>query len=421
MDFVTMDFPHSSGSGRWESGNASDPGGNRKNTPPTPAKTKAKSPPRLENDVEHAAQIALYQAELSKLRRALIGATQEKFTIQQARQEIFDLTQQPLALPAWYKNLEGMRSTGTSEMVPVLVLSDFHWDEKVDGKQTGGLGEYNPEIAARRLKMVIERVIKNANERSPRIKMPGMVACLGGDLVSGNLHDELTRTNTVATNVAILSVIENLAAALTALADRFGQVYVPCVIGNHGRTTKKPEFKDVVPTNYDWLIYTLLEKHFHDKGEKRIFVDVAETFDKEFTIFDTKFLLTHGDRLGVKGGDGIIGNLGPIMRGDKKLRDARSVTGQTHDITIMGHWHTRMTLPNIFVNGSLVGYNEMAASLRLRFEMPQQLFFMVKPEIGVAETIRILAEKPNPKQDRADKNWLSFRAGQNIARQKGER
>lgn len=376
---------------------------------------------RFEGDVEHNAQVALYQGEISKLRRALISATQEKFTIQQAREEIFHLTQQPLALPAWYRNIQGTRSTGTSEMVPVLVLSDFHWDERVDGKQTGGLGEYNPEIATKRLKTVIERVIKNANERSPRIKFPGMVVCLGGDFISGNLHDELTRTNTIATNVAVISVVENLAAALTALAERFGKVYVPCVIGNHGRTTKKPEFKDVVPTNYDWLIYTLLEKHFTDRREKRIFIDVAESFDKEFAIFDTKFLLTHGDRLGVKGGDGIIGNLGPIMRGDKKLRDARSVTGQTHDITIMGHWHTRMTLPNIFVNGSLVGYNEMAASLRLRFEMPQQLFFMVKPEIGVAETIRILAEKPTPKQERADKYWLSFKAGLEIARQKGGR
>jgi hypothetical protein len=43
--------------------------------------------------------------------------------------------------------------------------------------------------------------------------------------------------------------------------------------------------------------------------------------------------------LGVKGGDGIIGAIGPIMRGEIKKSGQSAALGLEYDINIMGHWH----------------------------------------------------------------------------------
>ena len=40
------------------------------------------------------------------------------------------------------------------------------------------------------------------------------------------------------------------------------------------------------------------------------------------------FLLTHGDSMGARGGDGIIGAIGPIIRGEKRVRDVASFTDE---------------------------------------------------------------------------------------------
>jgi hypothetical protein len=39
--------------------------------------------------------------------------------------------------------------------------------------------------------------------------------------------------------------------------------------------------------------------------------------DVHYRVYGVRFLLNHGDMLGVKGGDGIIGAIGPIMRGEQ--------------------------------------------------------------------------------------------------------
>src|SRR6185437_5478357 len=101
---------------------------------------------------------------------------------------------------------------------------------------------------------------------------------------------------------------------LRELADKFGNVFVPCVVGNHGRNTLKPRAKSRVYTSYEWLLYVMLERYFAERNPAIRFF-VPSDIDALVRVNATRYLFTHGDALGVKGGDGIIGALGPIMRG----------------------------------------------------------------------------------------------------------
>ena len=101
-------------------------------------------------------------------------------------------------------------------------------------------------------------------------------------------------------------------------------------------------------------------------------------------MYDTRFFLTHGDNLGTNGGDGIIGLLGPVMRGDFKIRNIQGAIGNPYDVMVIGHWHQYMALPKLIVNGSLKGYDEYAnLKLRTRPEPPQQALFFVNRSHGI--------------------------------------
>jgi hypothetical protein len=55
--------------------------------------------------------------------------------------------------------------------------------------------------------------------------------------------------------------------------------------------------------NFDYLISRIVERHFaHDPNVR---VDIRDSNDVHYRVYGLRFLLNHGDMLGVKGGDGI--------------------------------------------------------------------------------------------------------------------
>jgi hypothetical protein len=71
-----------------------------------------------------------------------------------------------------------------------------------------------------------------------------------------------------------------------------------------------------------------------------------------YRVYALRFLLNHGEMFGVKGGDGIIGAIGPLMRGEIKKSEQSAVLGLEYDINIMGHWHQELLLPRAISQAS---------------------------------------------------------------------
>jgi hypothetical protein len=125
-------------------------------------------------------------------------------------------------------------------------------------------------------------------------------------------------------------------------------------------------------------------------------------------VYGTRFLLTHGDALGVKGGDGIIGSIGPIMRGSIKVRDQEIQLGEQIDMILMGHWHQMLWLPRVIVNNCLKGFDEFARlAVRAPFSRPSQALFFVHPQHGITARWEVFLEG----QRRAEKaEWVAWPA-----------
>jgi len=60
------------------------------------------------------------------------------------------------------------------------------------------------------------------------------------------------------------------------------------------------------------------------------------------------------------------------------------------DLDIFGHWHTQMQNPKWVANGSLIGYNAYALSIKASFEPPQQTYFLFDRNRGRTITAPIM-------------------------------
>jgi len=295
----------------------------------------------------------------------------------------------PVEPPKWTTAAGGK---GDGKHIPLTIWSDWHAGEVVNPKELHGLNEYNSQIMERRARALVEKTIHLCRNHGPG-NYSGAVVCLLGDFISGGLHPELLRSDELTQMQAALHVRDVLAWALERMADEFKAIYVPCTSGNHGRNTHKPEYKGTVYTNFDWLIYEMLIRHFAQ--DKRIKIDNPPTNEVHFRIFGQRYLATHGDMLGVRGGDGIIGSIGPIMRGSLKVGKQASSFGRDFDFLLMGHWHQPLYLPGIIVANSLKGFDEYAAkSLRAPPSVPSQPLVFVNERYGHVSYSEIFLEKP---------------------------
>lgn len=304
-------------------------------------------------------------------------------------EKVHDFLSQPLAQePAWcYAPAKKQKQEhGTI----VTMLSDLHLDEVVEPSEMLGRNAYNREIAEMRLHRFFEQVIKQATHYHQGTVYDGIVVMLGGDLVSGGIHDELRESNEGTIAETVRHWTPKIGAGLDLLASQFGNVHVMSVPGNHGRFTQRSRFKKRAHDNADWLISALLAERF--ATDKRVTFDVPDSMDTYVTVYDKRFLLTHGDQ--ASGGGGIGGIWPPIMR----LR-ARKQANADFDWMVIGHWHQYVHSQGITVNGSLKGWDEFAFGMNFQYEAPSQAMFIVTPERGVTWPVQIFV------QDRKKEGW----------------
>lgn len=324
---------------------------------------------------------------ISGLRAELASAQSQAVTADVLRDWIGTAKQSlnELQIPKW----ASAPKTAGAPGVPTVQLSDFHWGERVDPDQIGGVNSYSLAIARDRLHTVVDRAIRLARIMSQDMKYPGVVCQLLGDIISGNIHDELQATNEMNTMPTVLDVCRHLRSALVALADSFGSVFVPCVTGNHGRDTKKIWAKDRQHTSFDWLIYQFLAEML--SADKRFTFYIPDGSDGLYKVYGVRYLITHGDQF--RAGDSIIGPVGPITRGEQKKLARNVAVGQEYDVMAFGHWHRRMLSSRLRGNGSLKGYDEYAAQGNLGFEPPSQNFWITHPDRGITFDAPLFANR----------------------------
>ena len=279
------------------------------------------------------------------------------------------------------------RPTGRRNRAMGLIqISDVHAGEVVNPDEVGGLNEYNLDICRERLRRLFAAAISILPRWASDCKLEGMLIALNGDLISGDIHEELRRTNALTAQQQVFFLADELAAGIEKIADAFGKALVVVTTGNHGRSTLKTNAKSTAALSYDTMIGEQLRRFF--ARDKRITVNVSPARDAVYDVLGWKVLQTHGDQ-GGGGGQGFAGPGLPILRKGKSVEYMAAQSRVFYDLILTGHYHSSFNLGKNLANGSVIGWGEFAQSIRASPEPAQQWLALLHEKWGLRERCEI--------------------------------
>ena len=343
---------------------------------------------------EDQEKVAL-RKKVQSLEQRLLSAGDVKSQLDEATVEIGRLekelgTFEALGMDVAPKWLNAVPSSKSSHhATPVLMLSDLHLDEVVRPEELNGTNAYNREIALMRLERLGANFVRLCRDHWSGVIYDGCVMIMGGDIFSGEIHDELKETNDDTMIGSLIFWQEPLARLISLLADEFGKVHVPVVVGNHGRTTRKPRSKFRARSNFDYALGHALARTF--ANDDRVTFDIPDAPDCRFEIYGRGVLLTHGDQ--ATGGSGIGGIWPPIMRLLARKRAYGDAVGQPFDLMVIGHWHQLVYGKGFIVNGAMKGHDEYAMTQGFPYEVPSQAAWLMTPEHGMTWTAPVFCQQ----------------------------
>jgi predicted phosphodiesterase len=326
--------------------------------------------------------------ELKRVKRANGKLEQELENERQALSVYQAIKTKDLKPPKWLYTPSGNQHEAT----PVQVFSDWHLGEVQPPDEVANYNAYSDKIAEKRMNYVANSSIKIIREFTAGLHFPGVVLPFAGDMVTGEIHDELTRNNAESVVQTVARWTPKIAAVIEMYAEEFGQVYVPWVTGNHSRRGKTMEHKNQAQDSYDWLIAMWLLDHF--SKDDRVTMMPSSSLEQRFSIYSTKFLLTHG----YFGGKGGSDSLTRVLNTRKRTANRDHITGNDFDVMIVGHYHTSVFGNGIIQCGCLKGLDVYAHDINVEPEPPSQVLFFTTPERGITMRTPVFAEAPNERK-----------------------
>lgn len=261
------------------------------------------------------------------------------------------------------------------EAVAIMLASDWHVGERVDPATINGLNEYSPETASRRAANFFCNGLKLIEKERKDVAIDTLVLWLGGDIITGYIHDELEEGNYLSPTEECLLAQDLIEGGLDLLLKEggFRRIVVPCNFGNHGRTTKKKRVSTGYRNSFEWLLYNSIAKHY--RSESRVEFQVANGYFNYVEAFRYTLRFHHGDNIGYGGGVG-----GVTIPLNKYIARANQQRHADHDL--IGHFHQLTQHNNFTINGSLIGFNAYAQSFGASPERPQQAFRLLDRDRG---------------------------------------
>lgn len=274
------------------------------------------------------------------------------------------------------------------------LVSDMHMGEVIDAEEMSGVNAFNPDICRERMRRYFEAACIVGKRWAADTQCEGALLALGGDQVSGSIHDELAMTNALTSPEQVIAAVEVLAAGIIKLRLAYNRVHVVSVPGNHGRTTHKSTAKLYSRLSYDTMIAAMLADRF--RGDKNITFQYGPARDQIVPVFGRTVFLTHGDAMGTGGGHGFAGPMLPIIRGTKKVEAQQARFGRRPDLILHGHFHSSGNAGAVLSNGALPGNSEYGSVIRASPEPPRQWLFLLHDKWWLRERADIMLTDPEP-------------------------
>lgn len=264
--------------------------------------------------------------------------------------------------------------TEKSEATAVWLASDWHVEERVTLEQTNGVNEYNPDISKARADAYFVNGLRLTNMMARDISIKTIVLGLLGDFITGHLHSQAVETNYMPPVEAAIYAQNLIASGIAYLlkSSKYELVIV-CKSGNHGRTTKFSEFGSENGHSHEFFVYNSLRDAF--KNEPRVKFIISEGSHTYLDVYGYTLRFLHGHDMRYAGGVG--GLTIPVNKAISQWDKVRQAY-----CTFFGHFHQRLDGGNWMANGSLIGFNAFALSIKASAEPPAQQMCLIDKQRG---------------------------------------
>lgn len=275
------------------------------------------------------------------------------------------------------------KSGSKHEAVAFAILSDTHIEENVKPESVDGANEYNLRIAKSRFEAFFRNTLKLVTKEQQDATIDTLVLALLGDMISGNIHDELMESCEVPPIEAAIIAQNFIASGIDyILANSKLKLIVPCCVGNHSRITSQVHVSTEQGNSLEWMIYSNLANHY--AKNKRVQFVLSKSYFTWVKVFDYDIRFHHGHAM--KGGAGVGGMTIPILKAI-----ARYDMSKKAYLDVFGHFHNAMDAGKFISNGCLIG--DTPYGKRLGFTgKPQQQFFIIQKGYGKTGVFPIFVE-----------------------------
>lgn len=322
-------------------------------------------------------------------RRKYNDAREEATRLEHLAEKLGGIRDVPYRIPDF---LQPSAPARRGKSVIGALLSDIHMGEVIAAEEIQGINAFDAEICRQRLRRYFAAVCTVGLRWASDTDCLGAVVAFAGDLISGDIHEELRITNDLTAHEQVQAMVEEGAHGIRTLLEAFGRVHVIGVPGNHGRNTPKPTAKLYARLSYDMMVVAMLQREF--AGNDRVTFQCSAAKDQMTPIFGRTLFTTHGDKIGTKGGMGFAGPMLPIVRGAKKIEAQQASVGRKPDLIQFGHYHTTGNPGDVLSNGSVPGYSEYGDDLRAVVEPPQQWMYLLHDRWWLRERMPVQLEEP---------------------------
>lgn len=261
----------------------------------------------------------------------------------------------------------------------VLLWSDTHAAEVVSREETNGLNEYDWQIMLRRHDRIREAVLSFAANRPYPIERLHVFAL--GDMLSGNIHEELSETNEFPLAEATVQAGLDFAEWLESFVPHFNEIRFAGVVGNHPRAHRKPQAKRKFD-NADWTMYQIMRQRLRRVDSISWEIPKAQKWPVE--VAGKRFLLWHGD--------GVRSTMpgvpwGGVMRRVASMQNEYAAAGMPIDYFVNGHFHQGAVVQGgrIVMNPSVKGVDEFSLHQFGGGEGPRQTLLTLHPRRGLTD------------------------------------
>jgi len=284
--------------------------------------------------------------------------------------------------------IEKNKSINGGQATAIVMASDWHVGERVDAHTINWLNEYNPDIAQARAQRFFANTLRLVRSARRDVTIEHLVLWMGGDLITGYIHDELEESNYMSPIEESIFAKSLFLGGLKLWKESggFKRITVVTSFGNHGRTTMKRRISTGYKNSFEWMLYRDMASIYKDDEVVRF--QVENGYFNYLNVYGRELRFHHGDN--IKYGGGVGGLTIPLVKYIQRSNSQRKAAAD-----FIGHYHQRMPFNPVHafsVNSSLIGFNAYAQSIGASPEPPTQNFQLLDEKRGFTVAAPILVE-----------------------------